>query len=234
MKSPPLPELFDLRTGDAATTNPIVDRLHLSQFFLLLVQLILVPSPLSQLSAKQVFLEAEKAQSLGAIANSKQVVVTEVVKLLVSAIFAVDNQSLVFRNGIDFSEIFKNCGDRRLKALAQKLTFNIFIFLVLSGQDIERSLAVAGVHLPGRLERVDEHVFEDSPPRNELVAQEWTVGVLRINRFPSSGPPAETDDDQIGALVVQTSRLGGLGSKKGSRNQSAGSDYSLQESPPMQ
>ena len=81
----------------------------------------LVPSLLSELSAKQVFLEAKKAQSLGAIANSKQVVVTEVVKLLVSAIFAVDNQSLVFRNGIDFSEIFENCGYRRLKALAQKI-----------------------------------------------------------------------------------------------------------------
>jgi hypothetical protein len=87
-------------------------------------------------------------------------VVAEVVKLFVSSILAIDDQSLVLGYGIGLAEILKDRGDRGLEALAQKLTLHISIFLVFSGQEIERSLAVARIHIPGRLKRVNEHVLE--------------------------------------------------------------------------
>src|SRR5687767_14389375 len=124
--------------------------------------------------------------------RTKQMMIAEAIEFFVGPIFAVNDERLMFGNVVGFAEIFENRGNFGLKTLSKHFAPDIFVFVVATGQNIERALAVTGLDA---FEAIDFHFLEKRAAFCQFVAKKRRVGVFGIDRFPATDAPAEADDD---------------------------------------
>ena len=104
--------------------------------------------------------------------------IAEIVKLLVGPVFPVHDQRLMRWNIIGAPQVFKNRRHFRLKSRAQKLALDVLVLIVMPGDKIEGSLAVAGVQ---SLDLSHHQIPEKRPTRDQLVAKKRAVGRPGLN-----------------------------------------------------
>src|SRR4051794_15971791 len=115
--------------------------------------------------------------------------IAETVKLFIGAIFAVDDECLMFGDVVFFAEIFENRRNRRFKPLAEKFAADVFVLFVLTCNYVEGPLPVAGFDA---FERTDLHVVEESASVGEFLTKIRAVGVIGIDCFAAANTTAET------------------------------------------
>src|SRR5258705_2408617 len=139
--------------------------------------------------------------------------IAEGVKLLIGAVFAIHDEGLVIGHIELLAKIFEDGGHFRFEAFAQKLSAHVFVAVILTGDDIERSLAVTGLNA---FKPVDFHVFEERAALRQFVAKEGRIGVVGIDGFAASHAATETNDYHIWPAIV---RAGGLCEQRRGRGQ---------------
>src|SRR5437667_12049738 len=103
--------------------------------------------------------------------------VAERVEFLVDAVFAVDDQGLMLRDVVLLAEVLENRRNLGLEAVGEWLVRDILVMIVLAGEDVERSLAVAGLNPLGRL---DLHVCEEDALLQSQLVDKRTESLVRI------------------------------------------------------
>ena len=176
------------------------------------------------LSAHEPRFESIKAEHVRAVVDAVGEVIAERVEFFVGPIFAVDNQRLMRRHGERFAEILEHGRHLRLETRAEKFVFDVFVFVVFAGDDVERALAVAGIQ---PLDLRNLHVFEERAALRQLAAEERAVGGLRVDGFPAPRSAAEANQDNVWSAKVGFRRGGvahqGLsGGQRAARGQHAG------------
>ena len=101
---------------------------------------------------------------------------------------------MVRRHGERFAEILEHGRHLRLETRAEKFVFDVFVFVVVAGDDVERSFAVAGVQL---FDLSNLHVFEQRPAPDEFAAEERAVGELRVDGLLAPRAPAKPNKDDV-------------------------------------
>ncbi len=152
-----------------------------------------------------------KAQRIGTVVNPIKMVIAEGVEFFIAAVFAVDDQGLVFRHVIAFAQVLENGRRFRFEPFGEEFLRDVFVLLVLSSDDVEGALAVAGVHAHHRREGVDLHLWEERAAFGQFVAKEGRISPLRIDGLAPPDPAAEADDNHIGPLIRRAGQAAGLG-----------------------
>src|SRR5205823_10920199 len=132
--------------------------------------------------------------------------IAEGVELLVDPIFAIDDQSLVFRDVVGLAKVLKDCGVSRLKTVGERLVGDVLVMPILTGEKVQGPLAVTGVNA---LLGLDLDVAEErAVVLVKLVIDEGTIGFLRRNnRFQTSHTAAKAHKNDVGTLVVFASDI---------------------------
>src|ERR1051326_80751 len=127
--------------------------------------------------------------------------VAESIELLIAAVFAVHDESLMLGYVLVFAQVFKN---RRLflfEPFTEKFLSYVLVLFILAGNDIERALAMAGIDADHRGKRIDEHLREERPAFEEVMAKKRGVGRFRRDGLATPGSAAETNNNEIRSSV---------------------------------
>src|SRR6266404_4234372 len=128
-------------------------------------------------------------------------IVAEGVKFLVTAIFAIHYQGLVFRDIVALPQVFKDGRNLRFESFGEKLVRDVLVLLVFARNDVKRALTMAGVHSYGWSERINLHPGEERSAFGQIVAQKGGAGGLSVNGFAPPGTAAEANDNDVRALI---------------------------------
>ena len=115
------------------------------------------------------------------------------------------------------------------KPLGQDLVGDILVLLVLTRNQVERALTMAGINPDHGREGINLHLGEKRPALGQLTTKERGIGIFRIDCLTPPSSPTKTHQDHvraaIGPLLINAKRL--LRQHCAPRNQQAGTGGDL-------